>query len=83
MTLLRFGLVVACCLGGFGCDVGGDAISLVAAVRGPTRASDIQNTHGISDDISATRMTDSDARKPHDPNASTTLPNHYQINSEQ
>jgi len=72
MTLLRFGLVVACCLGGFGCDVGG-----------PTRASDIQNLHAISDDISATRMTDSDARRPHDPNERTTLPNHYQINSQE
>jgi hypothetical protein len=68
MTLLRIGLIVACCLGGFGCD----------EVGGPRRASDIQNLNGISDDISATRMTDSDSRMPHDPNAATTLPKTYE-----
>jgi len=68
MTLLRFGLVVAFALGaGFSCsDVGA-----------PNRASDIQNLHGISDDISAVNMTNSDARTTHDPNLQTTLPNTY------
>ena len=71
MTPLRIGLLVACCLvGGFGCDVGG-----------PRRASDIQNLNAISDDISATRMTDSDSRQPHDPNARSTLPKTYELNS--
>ena len=68
MTLLRFGLVLALCLGGgFACTPGG-----------PQRASDIQNLHGITDDISATNMTDSESRKTHDPNMQTTLPNNYQ-----
>ncbi len=68
MTLLRVGLAVLLCLGGAsGCAPGG-----------PERASDIQNLHGISDDISAVGMTDSTSRKTHDPNAITTLPNNYQ-----
>jgi hypothetical protein len=69
MTLLRIGLVVVLCLGGaIGCAPGG-----------PQRASDIQNLNGISDDISATEMTNSEARKTHDPNIGTTLPNNYQV----
>ena len=69
MTLLRIGLVVVLCLGGAsGCAPGG-----------PQRASDIQNLNGISDDISATEMTNSEARKTHDPNIGTTLPNNYQV----
>jgi hypothetical protein len=68
MTLLRFGLVVALCVGGaIGCTPGG-----------PERASDIQNVNGIADDISAVGMTDSSARKTHDPNERTTLPNTYE-----
>ena len=68
MTLLRVGLAVLLCVGGAaGCVPGG-----------PERASDIQNLHGISDDISAVGMTDSISRKTHDPNAVTTLPNNYQ-----
>jgi hypothetical protein len=68
MTALRIGFVLALCLGGgFACAPGG-----------PERASDIQNLHGISDDISAVSMTDSDARTTHDPNLQTTLPNSYQ-----
>ena len=67
MTLLRIGLVLTVCTAGFACAPGG-----------PERASDIQNTHGISDDISAVNMTNSDARTTHDPNLLTTLPNNYQ-----
>jgi hypothetical protein len=68
MTLLRFGLVAALCLGGaVGCTPGG-----------PERASDIQNLNGISDDISAVNMTDALARQVHDPNERTTLPNTYE-----
>jgi len=67
MALLRVGFAVLLCLGAIGCVPGG-----------PERASDIQNLHGISDDISAVGMTDSISRKTHDPNAVTTLPNNYQ-----
>jgi hypothetical protein len=69
MTLFRLGLVIALCLGGaIGCNPGG-----------PQRASDIQNTHGITDDIAAIGMTNSESRKTHDPNIGTTLPNNYQV----
>jgi hypothetical protein len=69
MMLFRVGLVVAVCLGG----------AIACTPGGPERASDIQNLNGISDDISATNMTDSEARKTHDPNIGTTLPNNYQV----
>jgi hypothetical protein len=69
MTLFRLGLAVLVCVGGaMGCTPGG-----------PERASDIQNLNGISDDISATEMTNSEGRKTHDPNIGTTLPNNYQV----
>jgi len=69
MTLLRLGFVVALCLcGAIGCNPGG-----------PQRASDIQNRNAISDDISATTMTNSEGRRTHDPNIGTTLPNNYQV----
>ncbi|HVH79537.1 MAG TPA: hypothetical protein VM782_09125 [Stellaceae bacterium] len=68
MILFRIGLLVVLCVGGMvGCAPGG-----------PERASDIQNTNGITDDISAVGMTDSISRKTHDPNDRTTLPNNYQ-----
>jgi hypothetical protein len=67
MTLLRLGLAFALVLGGAsGCVVGG-----------PERASDIQNVHAISDDISAVTMTQSQSAHTHDPNQQTTLPNSY------
>lgn len=66
MMLLRIAAIVAL-LAASGCSAGG-----------PERASDIQNLHAISDDISATTMTDSDARYPHDPNIRTTLPRTYE-----
>jgi hypothetical protein len=72
MTLLRFGLVAALCLGGaIGCTS-----------DGPQRASDIQNLNGVSDDISAVNMTDSVSRQTHDPNMRSTLPNNYQTHDQ-
>jgi hypothetical protein len=53
------------------------------SVGGPERASNIQNLNGISDDISATTMTDSGSRHPHDPNLHTTLPNTYETYDQQ
>jgi hypothetical protein len=49
------------------------------AVGAPERASDIQNPNGISDDISAVRMTQSDSLKIPDPNLPTTYPHSYQL----
>ncbi|MBV9858817.1 MAG: hypothetical protein JO038_01750 [Alphaproteobacteria bacterium] len=70
MNQLGVALVLAVALGTMvGCDVGG-----------PKRASDIQNLNGISDDISATTMTESDLKRPHDPNMQTTIPRTYQTN---
>jgi hypothetical protein len=69
MITLRLGFVVALTLAtAVGCSVGA-----------PDRASDIQNVHGISDDISAVRMTQSDSLKIPDPNLPTTLPHTYQL----
>lgn len=48
-------------------------------IGAPERAGDIQNVNGISDDISATTMTQSDTLHAHDPNKETTLPNSYQV----
>jgi hypothetical protein len=45
------------------------------AASAPERASDIQNLHGISDDISAVNMTQSNTARARDPNLPTTLPN--------
>jgi hypothetical protein len=49
------------------------------AVGAPERASSIQNPNGISDDISAMRMTQSDSLKIPDPNLPTTYPHSYQL----
>ena len=69
MTSARIAMLVALlCAGLAGCDVGG-----------PQRASDIQNLHGISDDISAVNMTDSGSRWAHDPNTHSTLPRTSEI----
>jgi hypothetical protein len=45
----------------------------------PGRLSDIQNPNGISDDISAVWMTESDSLKIADPNLPTTYPHSYQL----
>jgi hypothetical protein len=69
MALLRLGFVVALTLAtAVGCSIGA-----------PERAGDIQNVNGISDDISAVRMTQSDSLKIPDPNLTTTLPHTYQL----
>jgi hypothetical protein len=69
MDLLRIGFVVALTLAtAAGCSIGA-----------PDRASDIQNVNGISDDISAVKMTQSDSAKISDPNLPTTLPHSYQL----
>ncbi len=68
MTAIRLGLVLALAIGVCGCEVGA-----------PKRASDIQNLYGISDDISAMTMTQSDTARAADPNIRTTLPKSYQL----
>jgi hypothetical protein len=65
---LRLALVVLTIAAASGCAVGA-----------PERASDIQNLNGISDDISAVRMTQSDSLKMPDPNLPTTYPHSYQL----
>lgn len=67
-VILRFGFIAALSLAAVGCGIGA-----------PERASDIQNLNGISDDISAVRMTQSDSLKIPDPNLPTTYPHHYQL----
>jgi hypothetical protein len=68
MSLLRAGLILALVVGA-GCTPGG-----------PRRASDIQNLNGISDDIDAVRMTDSDTRHARDQNMRSTIPRNYEVN---
>ena len=69
MISLRLGFVVALALAtGVGCSIGG-----------PERAGNVQNVNGITDDISAVRMTQSDSLKIPDPNLPTTLPRSYQL----
>ncbi len=52
------------------------ALAAVAGctVEGPQRASDIQNLNGISDDISAVTMTESEGPLARDPNYQSTIP---------
>jgi hypothetical protein len=69
MSLARLGLVAALVLGGaFGCTAGGRE-----------RASDIQNLHGISDDIAAVNMTQSENLRARDPNIHSTIPRTWEI----
>ena len=69
MTGLRRLLLVAALAG----------LCAACATGAPERANDLQNVNAISDDISATTMTQSDLRRAHDPNIETTLPNSYQV----
>jgi hypothetical protein len=72
MRFIRIAVLVAFAGIAAGCSGGG-----------PERASNIQNLNGIGDDISATTMTDSESRHPHDPNLHTTLPNTYETVDQQ
>jgi hypothetical protein len=61
------------------------ALSLASGcsiVGAPDRASDTQNMNGISDDISALTMTQSDAMHAADPMSRTVYPHHYQLPEE-
>ena len=62
-------------------------LALVGAVGctgtgAPERASDTQNVNGVTDDISALTMTQSDVMHAADPMSSTVLPRHYQLPQE-
>jgi hypothetical protein len=59
----------------------GLALALTAGCTdgGSQRASDIQNLNGITDDISAVRMTDSTHRYARDPNTISTIPRNYEV----
>jgi outer membrane lipopolysaccharide assembly protein LptE/RlpB len=46
--------------------------------NGPERASNIQNVNGVSDDISATTMTQSGSDRTHDPNLPSVYPHTFQ-----
>jgi hypothetical protein len=69
MIPVRLGLVVLALTTAVGCNM----------IGAPKRASDTQNLFGISDDISAVRMTQSDSLKVSDPNLRTTLPRSFQL----
>jgi hypothetical protein len=56
------------------------AVAAAGCVVGaPEHVGDIQNPNGISDDISAIWMTESDSLKIPDPNLPTTYPHSYQL----
>jgi hypothetical protein len=67
-SLFRLAVVVVTMVGAAGCVLGA-----------PERANSIQNPNGISDDISAVDMTQSDSLKIPDPNLQTTYPHNYQM----
>jgi hypothetical protein len=71
MAMLRLGFLIALTIA--------TATAVGCSVGAPDRASDIQNMNGISDDISAERMTQSDSLKIPDPNVPTTYPHSYQL----
>jgi hypothetical protein len=51
-------------------------------IGAPDRASDTQNVNGITDDISALTMTQSDTAHAADPMSKTVIPRHYQLPEE-
>jgi hypothetical protein len=51
-------------------------------IGAPERAGDTQNVNGISDDISALTMTQSDTSHAADPMSKTVIPRHYQLPEE-
>ncbi len=69
MISVRLALVALVLTATVGCNM----------IGAPERASDTQNLFGISDDISAVRMTQSDSLKVSDPNLRTTLPRSFQL----
>ena len=72
MTIARLALVAGLMLGGAcGCTTGA-----------PERASDIQNLNGISDDISAVNMTQSENLRARDPNIHSTIPRTIEVFSD-
>ncbi len=73
MNLLCLALVPALALSvASGCTI----------IGAPERASDTQNINGISDDISALTMTQSDTMHAADPMSQTVYPHHYQLPEE-
>jgi hypothetical protein len=61
----------------------GLSVASGCAITGaPERASDTQNVNGISDDISALTMTQSDTMHAADPMSRTVYPHHYQLPEE-
>ena len=65
-TLFRFAIVLLSLAAVAGCAIGA-----------PEHADGIQNPNGISDDISAVRMTQSNSLKIPDPNLPHTYPHSY------
>lgn len=61
----------------FGFAVGVILVAAVGCSVGLPDGTSIQNAYGISDDISAVRMTQSDSLKIPDPNLPTTYPHSY------
>jgi hypothetical protein len=73
MSPIRLGIVVTLALAAaVGC----------AVIGAPERATDTQNVNGITDDISALTMTQSDVMHAADPMSRTVLPRHYQVPQE-
>ena len=73
MNFPSFALFTALALGvASGCTI----------IGAPDRASNTQNVNGISDDISALTMTQSDAMHAADPMSRTVYPHHYQLPEE-
>jgi hypothetical protein len=73
MNSPRLGLIAALAVSvASGCTV----------IGAPERASDTQNVNGISDDISALTMTQSEVMHAADPMAQTVYPHHYQLPEE-
>ena len=73
MNLSGFALITALAL---------SVASGCTGIGAPGRASDTQNVNGISDDISALTMTQSDVMHAADPMSKTVTPRHYQLPEE-
>jgi hypothetical protein len=73
MNLSGFALIAALAL---------SVASGCSGIGAPERASDTQNVNGITDDISALTMTQSDTAHAADPMSKTVIPRHYQLPEE-